>query len=105
MVVGSKVLRSHRLTQTPLRLQANEVLDQEIADIAFSPDGKTYAMTDRKTVTLWSVDNLAPIALLKEKVLLSYVDILIFSPDGKYLAAGGFSGILWIWDVSKINEK
>ena len=83
----------------------NEVLDQEITDIAFSPDGKTYAVTDRKTVTLWSIDNLEPIALLKEKVLLSYVDILIFSPDGKYLAAGGFSGILWIWDVSKINEK
>ena len=83
----------------------NEVLDQEISDVAFSPDSKTYAVTDGKTVTLWSVDNLELIALLKEKVSLSYADILTFSPDGNYLAAAGWSGIVWIWDVSELYEK
>lgn len=84
----------------------NEVLDQEISDIAFSPDGKIYAMTDGKTVTLWSVENLELIALLKEEVLLHYTNMLTFSPDGNYLAAGGgSSGIVWVWDVSKINAK
>ncbi len=83
----------------------HEVLDQGIGDIAFSPDGKSFALTDSRMVTLWSVDKLKLIALLKDKRSFTYVDILIFSPDGKYLAAGGWSGILWIWDVSKLYEN
>ena len=78
----------------------HEVLDQGIGDIAFSPDGKSFALTDSRMVTLWSIDNLKLIALLKDKRSFTYVDILTFSPDGKYLAAGGYSGILMIWDVS-----
>ena len=83
----------------------HEILDQETVDVAFSPNGKVYAMTDGDTVTLWSLDDLTPIALLKEDEFMSIVKTLEFSPNGMYLAAGGWSGILWVWDVSEFYEN
>ncbi len=82
-----------------------EVIDQRMKDMAFSPNGKVYAMTDGNKVTLWLIDSLTPIALLKDKEFMSIVNVLEFSPNGKYLAAGGWSGILWIWDVSEFYEN
>lgn len=83
----------------------HEVLDEEIYDVAISPNEKTFAITDWSTVTLWSVANLTPIAVLKDKRGYTFVDKLVFSKDGNLLAAGGWSGILWIWDVSEFYEN
>lgn len=83
----------------------HEVLDKRISDIAFSPDSKMYAVADViKGITLWSVETLTPIALL-QKVGLIGSSVIEFSPDGSMLAGGGYGGVLWFWDVEKINEK
>lgn len=83
----------------------HEVLDKKTVDVVFSPNGKVFAMTDGEKVTLWSIDELTPIALLKEKEFMSIVNILEFSQNGEYLAAGGWTGVLWIWDVSELYEN
>ena len=60
---------------------------------------------DSPVVTLKTHNDLMPIALLKGKEFMSYVDTLEFSQDGKFLAAAGWSGILWIWNVSELYEN
>jgi len=82
----------------------HEVVDEEIRDIAFSPDGTMYAVIDATGITLWSLETLTPIALLDESGIFG-TRTIEFSPDGRTLAGGGFSGVLSLWDVSKINEN
>ena len=82
----------------------HEVLDRRISDIAFSPDGNLFAVADVKGITLYDIETLTPIALLKGKGILAMVMTIEFSPDGNTLAGGGFDGVLRLWDVSELNE-
>jgi WD40 repeat protein len=65
----------------------------------FSPDGKTLAIggTGDRIVRLWDVNNFNPVAALHG----SSADILhlVFSADGKTLAAGTRDGFVRVWDV------
>lgn len=82
----------------------HEVLDQRLRDIAFSPDGKLYAVVDVKGITLWSVDDITPMALLKNEGFSNSVSKIVFSHDGNMLAGTGYEGILSLWDLRKLNE-
>ena len=83
----------------------HEVHNKRIRDLAFSPDGKMFAVADTRGITLWSVDDLTPIALLKGKDMFASVSVMSFSHDGSAIAGGNYDGVLWLWDVRKINEK
>ena len=79
---------------------------QFFQDLAFSPDGKMYAVAESRTVTLYSTESVTPIALLKGGRFLSIVK---FSQDGSTLVGGGESGggngIVQLWDIGGLNEK
>ncbi len=75
---------------------------QSFDDLAFSPDGKMYAVAESRTVTLYSTESVAPIALLKGGRGLSVVK---FSQDGSILVSGGIDGIVRLWDVGGLHEK
>jgi WD40 repeat protein len=71
-------------------------------DLAFSPDGKIYAVAESETVTLYSTESVTPIALLKGGKFLKVVK---FSQDSSILVSGGSNGIVQLWDVGGVNEK
>ena len=73
---------------------------QIFSDLAFSPDGKMYAVADLGPLTLWSVESATPIALL-----LSGASVMTFSQDGSTLVGGGRDGIVRVWDIGGLNEK
>ena len=75
---------------------------QSFDDLAFSSDGKMYAVAESRTVTLYSLESVTPIALLKGGRGLSVVK---FSQDSSMLVSGGIYGIAWLWDVGGLNEK
>ena len=92
-VVGDKEVRTRRYIQ---RFDA----------LAFSPDSKMYAVADLSSpVTLWSLENNTPIALLKGGGFLDSVRALVFSRDGRTLAGGGMGGIVRLWDVSEVQSE
>ena len=78
---------------------------QSFTDLAFSPDGKMYAVADFREVTLWALENGDPIALLKNGGLLDSVNVLVFSHDGSILAGGGMAGSVLLWDVSEVRSE
>ncbi len=75
---------------------------QSFDDLAFSPDGKMYAVAESRTVTLYSTESATPITLLKGGRGLSVVK---FSQDSSILVSGGIYGVAWLWDVGGLNEK
>ena len=78
---------------------------QTFTDLAFSPDGKMYAVTDLTAVTLWSIKSATPIALLKGQEFLGGASVIAFSQDGSTLVSGGRDGVIRLWDVGGLNEK
>lgn len=75
---------------------------QFFQDLAFSPDGKMYAVAESRTVTLYSTESATPIALLKGGRGLS---VVTFSQDSSILVSGGIDGIVRLWDVGGLHEK
>ena len=79
--------------------------NSRVAALAFSPDNKTLASGSGTTegflphgeITLWNPTNGMLIAELKGHRGL--VDAIAFSPNGKFVAGGGYRLILW--DVAK----
>jgi WD40 repeat protein len=70
-------------------------------DIAFGPDGKTFAGAGTDgTVRLWKVSGSTP---LTGPVLTGHneiVESISFTPDGSTLVSGGDDGTVRLWDVA-----
>lgn len=75
-----------------------------ISRIAISPDGKILAVSNPSEVTLYSLETLTPIEILKGKGILGGAHEITFSPDGTMLAGGGYGGIIRLWDISNIYD-
>ena len=81
--------------------------------VSFSPDGKTIASTNPPYgFRLWDVDIGTERATLSESKITfkvsghpGYLEFLVFSPDGKLIATGGWDGIVRLWDVETGEEK
>ena len=80
--------------------------------VAFSPDGKTIASASRGLIYLWNTKG----SLLRlwyartgEHVEyavdhIDYVRTVVFSPDGKFLASGGYDSRLRLWEANTGNH-
>jgi hypothetical protein len=78
----------------------------EISCIAVSPNGKLLATGQKGTsfqrtpeapVIMWNYETRKPLAVLKG--MMDCVNILEFSPDGRYLAGLGQNNSLIIWST------
>ena len=84
----------------------HSVAEGNFSDLTFSPDGKTFAISNPGEVILMSLETLIPHTILKAGGFLGGASDMKFSPDGSMLAgSSGFSGIVRVWDVSEINAK
>ena len=75
-----------------------------VSAVAFSPDGKLLAASDREgSISLWEVSTGQRIATLNEaggKI----VNDVAFSPDGKLLASGDGNGRTYLWNVATATQ-
>lgn len=76
----------------------------DIFDIAFSPNGKTFATTGHK-LKIWLAESETPIELYKNKGYFASPHIITFSTDGSLLAGGDSDGFVRIWDMRKIENN
>ena len=76
-----------------------------VRDIAFSPDGEQIASVavHCRTVTVWDIDSGKTVLSLQGP--LEWCESVAFSPDGKWLAAGGYYGTVQVWDASTGRES
>ena len=96
----------------PMRTIQSEDYVPNITSAAFSPDGKTLAAgTDEDVVYLWDMESRARIGSLLgdvDRIQIGpdghrtiAVTSLLFSPDGRTLAAGSSQGRVRLWDLAE----
>ena len=69
--------------------------------LAYSPDGKTLAVSDGAQIHLFNTTTWESAGTLVVHLEQQPVTAFTFSPDGKSLAVGGWSKKLSLWDVGK----
>ncbi len=86
-----KKLRILRHQHTPSRLR-------------FSPTGSQLVIANTNTIQVWNIEDPAPL----DTVIPGHTDVcgaVTFSPDGKTLAAGHWSGGITFWDVERLEPQ
>jgi WD40 repeat protein len=76
-----------------------------VAGIAISPDGKSLAVSvasGEGELTLWDMDTGKLQQLLAKAEFINFA--VRFSPDGRYLLSGNYSGVARLWDVATGEE-
>lgn len=85
-----------------------------VTAVTFTPDGNTLAAGSKLgfAVWLWDVASAEPTLIIPDPLQECGVSALAFAPDGKllavggidYLATGGSSGALSLWDIAERAE-
>jgi len=95
--------------QSGTLLQTVEEPNNEVDSIAFSSDGKLGAVgmdSGGGQSTVLIVDTQAgKIGDTKEKLNVNNLQVVTFSPDGKFLAVGNTSGRVTLWDTATGTQK
>ena len=89
-----------RNLQTGERLPAPQVFHGSIPVLAFSPDKRTLAVTTTEKTLLWDVRTASIRETLTPEGKPLTMSALAFSPDGKWLAMGSYSGSIDLWDTA-----
>ena len=80
--------------------------------LAFSPDGRTLASASWGLIRLWNTNGV-PLRLWYARTgehlenfiyHIDYVRAVVFSPDGKHLASGGYDSRLRLWEANTGNH-
>jgi WD40 repeat protein/DNA-binding SARP family transcriptional activator len=93
-------------TGTDLRaLAAQEIADEGLTDIAYSPDGgRLAALTEGSTVIFWETRSWSRERTVNLGREISDAGSLAFGPDGRLLAAVGVDGIVSIMEAETGRE-
>jgi WD40 repeat protein len=91
-----------------VRYTLNTDNDGSIWSIAFSPTGDRLATTgDSGIINVWDISALlnTPTGITSAQPILTFsneagINSIAFSPDGMYLATGGYNGKLVVWDAA-----
>ena len=81
-----------------LLFQRSAQSDGWIEAIAFSPDSKTIAVCDTRSIYLWDTDVTEVKA--RFKTLDTIISALAFSPNGKLIACGCSDGSIRLWNAT-----
>ena len=75
--------------------------DQRFRGQAFSPDGRTLIATFGTKAILWDLTTRQEKTSIE---LVANLSAVVFSPDGKHLAAGSQFGVVKLFDAATIHE-
>ena len=76
-----------------------------VNDVAFSPDGNLFVMSEWKNIDFWNANNGGHIKNIHEDHFYDNEEGLAFSPDGKFLASAGYNDYaVQIWKVSTLSH-
>jgi WD40 repeat protein len=77
---------------------------EQVASVAFSPDGRILACGSYGVAVLWDVMSGRELHRLGHGAVSLLVQSVAFSPDGKTLASGSEDNTVKLWDVASGNE-
>jgi WD40 repeat protein len=83
-----------------LQLEWQTALDDLVTELVWSPNGREWVGSSAAGAILWVSEDREP-TILHESAGYS-IDSLSYSTDGRWLAAGGRSGILTIWSCEVV---
>ncbi|MFO0808026.1 MAG: serine/threonine-protein kinase [Gemmataceae bacterium] len=72
--------------------------------ITLSPDASKAVVASRSTVLAWDVESGKSIGFASTTERNGYIEQARYSPDGKWLLAGGSDGIVRLWNASTTRE-
>jgi WD40 repeat protein len=79
-----------------------------VYDMQFSPDGRMVATAGSEEVNVWDAatgKKMPPFILAADAPAAGVMNCLAFSPDGKTLAAGSLSGVIYLWEVGTTKPR
>jgi WD40 repeat protein/serine/threonine protein kinase len=70
-----------------------------VLSVALAPDGDQLAMASRDVVDVWNIAGGKRAIVHRLRGHVNYVYTVVFSPDGKRLATGGWDKAIRVWDA------
>uniref|UniRef100_A0A673ZT26 WD repeat and HMG-box DNA-binding protein 1 n=1 Tax=Salmo trutta TaxID=8032 RepID=A0A673ZT26_SALTR len=96
-----KIEEQTQVTSWPLLQKSNDVINaKSLCRLAWQPKAaKLLAVPVETTVQLYQRDSWAHVSTLSDDLGTQAINVVAWSPCGKFLAAGSIGGLLTVWDV------